>query len=206
MHLSPDIVHEIVIDHQQAASRHLAEMSPEGLDQDWKLEEFFGIIYVINLRHAHERLLKMTETLKGIGVKSFQIFRAIDGQKELAPEIWQKFKRNWKGFNLRTQKGRERFDKMRKAQAGCYMSHYLLIQSIKKQFDHAIDLLNKAKAQGDAKKVASAAKKARRYSSALILEDDAGFGIVNEEDSSFSLKGCGTVLRQVMQELPKNWD
>ena len=43
MDFPPAIVHEIVIDHQAAASKHLAEMSPQDLDKDWKLNDLFGL-------------------------------------------------------------------------------------------------------------------------------------------------------------------
>ncbi len=205
MDLPVPIVQEIVIDQQQVAAKHLAEMSPEALDLDWKLDEFFGGVYVINLPQAQQRLLEITQTLNNIGLQTFNVFSAVDGRKVVPIAIWKKFKFNWLGHDLKTPIGKARFDYQRKGQAGCYLSHYRLIQSVKRHFDAAMQELKVAQADGDAKQVDVALKKVRRYSTVLILEDDCGFGII-DSDNTVLLTGCGTILRKAMQELPKDWD
>ncbi len=205
MEFPPAIVHEVIIDHQYVSSKHLAEMSPEELDKDWKLDEFFGSVYVINLPQAQQRLQAITANLHSVGMKTFQVFRAVDGRKELEPTIWRKFWKNWQLLPLNTPEGRAAFDNQRKGEAGCFMSRYRLISMVKKQFDEAMQQLKEARDNGDKKKAALAAKTARQYSSVLILEDDNGFGIVKSNDS-ISQAVCGFILRQALQELPNDWD
>ncbi|MCE5318422.1 MAG: hypothetical protein LLG04_13815, partial [Parachlamydia sp.] len=64
----PDIVNESVVEAKQdstwhiplcaVADSHLQAMGPDDLDKDWKLQEFFETIIVINLPHAEERLAR----------------------------------------------------------------------------------------------------------------------------------------------------
>ncbi len=205
MDFPPAIVHEIVIDHQAAASKHLAEMSPQDLDKDWKLNDLFGCFYVINLPQAKERLQKVTQNLHSIGLRNFKVFNAVDGRKVLKQAIWQKFWKNWHSYDLKTSEGRKKFDNQRKGEAGCFMRHYRVIKAVKTVYEEAMQQLQQARASGNEKLAALAAQRARRYSSVVVLEDDNGFGIINN-DHTVSLAGCGAILRQAMQELPPDWD
>src|SRR5688572_19881518 len=85
---------KILLDHlirnyriQEIASNHLSTMSSDELNQNWKLNEFFENIMVINLPHALKRLEDITKNLKAIGTKKFKIFKAIHGRTEIDESI-----------------------------------------------------------------------------------------------------------------------
>lgn len=209
----PPIVHEQVVTQQNwdiplgyIADAHLDTMSPEALDKDWRLHEFFGTIVVINLPQAEQRLKKITKQLHRIGTDSFEIFRAIDGRKELPPSIWKKILGNRDRLNDRTKSGKKAIDLVHQGEAGCYMSHYSLLKSIKEKFDKALSELEEAKASHNEELIQQSIQNVRKYSRVLILEDDVGFGIVNHRRKIAVRKGTGRLLRQALSEVPENWD
>lgn len=184
------------------AQKQLKTMTPDELDADWRLNDFFGTIAVINMPQDTARLERITGELNGIGTYDFEIFPGIDG-RTLDPAIWQKFKLNRlkhknKDFN--------NFDRMHQGEAGCYMSHYLLIKQTKEAFDRALEELQLAKAAHDRLAISNATEKVRKYSRLLIFEDDNGFGIVNEKKTKSSKTNAGVLFRKALKELPKDWD
>lgn len=188
------------------AQEHLATMSPEELDLDWRLNDFFGTIAVINLPQDTFRLKRITEELNAIGTYDFEVFPAIDGRKELDPAIWMKLKKNRLGNNIEANEKKNILDRLHQGEAGCYMSHYLLIKRTKEAFDNAINELKNALALNDPFALSDAKHKVRKYSRILIFEDDNGFGIVKKKKSKSSKKNLGTLFRKAIKELPKKWD
>jgi GR25 family glycosyltransferase involved in LPS biosynthesis len=188
------------------ANTHLAELSEEELDQDWKLNDFFGTIIVINLPEAKERLKLITEQLHEIGIKNFYTFPAINGRKDLKSSIWKKMHRNRDRVDPNTKEGKLALDRLHQAEAGCYMSHYKAIQLVKDKFEQAMTDLVTAQLTHDDQTIRQAENKVRQYSRVLILEDDSGFGIVNKERTNVSKKGVGCLLRKALSHLPDEWD
>lgn len=192
---------------KQTAKKHLTLMSDDELDADWKLNEFFGTIAIINLPKDTERLSRTIGELQHIGVYTYEIFPAIDGRSEVSPHIWQKFVDNPRTtFDINTPEGKLAFDRLRQGIAGCYLSHYYLIQQAKAAFDSALMQLEIAAANRDPLAIDLAKDLVRKYSSILILEDDNGFGIVDSKGASSSKKGVGRLLRQALIEMPDGWD
>lgn len=187
------------------AYKHLAAMSEDELDSDWKFNEFFGTVTVINLPQAEQRLKSVSEEFRNIGTE-FEIFRAIDGCKELEPSIWQKIDDNRDGNDISTEEGRLAQDRFLQGAAGCYMSHYRLIQRIKDCFDRAMIDLYSAQEVKDENAIEKAYRNLRKYSSVLIIEDDCGFGIVNNTNNSADRKGVGVQWRKTLCDLPDDWD
>lgn len=211
----PPIVHERLVSRQDyswdtspnlIAQKHLATMSPEELDHDWRLNDFFGTIAVINLPQDTARLKRITEELNSIGTYDFEVFPAIDGRKDLDPSIWTKLKKNRLGNNIAEGEKKNTLDRLHQGEAGCYMSHYLLIKRTKEAFDSATNELKNAVAHNDEFAISNATDKVRKYSRILIFEDDNGFGIVNKKKSKSSKKNSGTLFRKALKELPKQWD
>lgn len=213
------VVHEYVLTNkeQQAklfsrpslrsiAKNHLKTMTKSELDSDWKLDEFFETIFVVNLPQSSTRLQKMTEELHAIGTKNFEVFKAIDGRREVAPELWQKFYLNLHGIGNDTEEGKKALDELHKGQAGCYMSHYTILQNVHNAFQNALKDLKAAQKAQDSLAARQHKKTARKYSRVLILEDDGGFGILNNETQIISKKGVGRILRKALSKLPDNWD
>lgn len=212
--LPKEIVHECVvepIDNQTwnlplniFANQHLANMSDAELDKDWKLNDFFGTVAIINLPNASQRLDSITHELRSIGTDVFEVFSGIDGRKELDSSLWLKMNSNREKINHNTPEGQNTFDSLRQGETGCYMSHYKLIAFLKDSFDCARQALSAALLSGDTERVQQAEEEVRKYSRVLILEDDCGFGIVDK--NSVSTQGVGKIFRLAMQELPDNWD
>lgn len=190
----------------QIADNHLSHMSKRELDADWKLQDFFGTIAVINLPDAKDRLQRITQELHSIGVDDFTVFPAIDGRKELDSAIWNKFYLNLHNIDSSTDEGKHALDLLHQGQAGCYMSHYQLIQQIKKAFDNAWIKLELAKTLNDKEGIYDAEQEILKYSRVLILEDDCGFGFLDQSTDAISKKGAGKLLRQAFSELPDDWD
>lgn len=186
------------------AEKHLLTMEPEELDNDWKLNEFFENIVVINLPRSKDRLASITEELRSIGTQSFNRFDAIDGRAELEPFIWQKFFSNRENYDPETEEGRVALDSLHKGEAGCYMSHYAVLKAVAEAFAKAKIKLEEAKKSRNVTTIDHAEKQVRHYSRILILEDDSAFGVL--EGPQISKEGAGTVLRQAIQELPMDWD
>lgn len=192
---------------KEIAKDHLAHMSPEELDADWKLNEFFGTIAIINLPKDTSRLSRTLEELHHIGVHNYDIFPAIDGRKEVSPDIWKKMVDNPRvTFDIHTPDGKLALDRLQQGVAGCYMSHYRLIQYMKASFDLALQQLEIANINRDPQAINQAKDLVRKFSTVLILEDDNGFGIVNANGLTCSKEGTGLLLRKALMELPDNWD
>lgn len=210
---NPAIVHENIVLRLDwdiplsiIAERHLDTMNSQALDKDWKLQEFFGTIAVINLAQATARLKKVTRQLHRIGTDAFDIFPAIDGRKDVPESIWKKMLGNRDRLDERTRKGKKALDLLHQGEAGCYMSHYSLIKSVKEKFDQALLDLAEAKAAHNEELMKKSVQKVRKYSRVLILEDDVGFGIVDRRRQIALRKGTGRLLRKALSELPDNWD
>lgn len=211
LNVSVPVVHErmVSLDHSyempslnSIAKAHLKTMTRKELDNDWKLNEFFGSIVVINLPHDTERLSRIIEELHQVGVHDFEIFPAINGRQDVDEAIWRKFKHT----DLRKPEDKEALDRLHKGEAGCYLSHYRVIQNIKNSFENALWQLNEAIKSNNQEGIKQATKLAQKYSRVLILEDDNGFGIVDEDKISSSKTGVGYLLRQALLEIPDKWD
>lgn len=189
---------------QSIAERHLLTMEPEELDADWKLNEFFENIVVINLPRSKERWASITAELHAIGTQSFNRFKAIDGRTELAPFIWQKFFSNREGYDLTTEEGQAALDELHKGEAGCYMSHYLILKETAEEFEKAKVLQKLAKNSRNPELIRAAETQLRHYSRVLIFEDDSAFGFLKNDQ--ILKEGAGTVLRKAISELPRDWD
>ena len=190
----------------QLAQMHLDTMSKKALDRNWKLHELFGTIAVINLPIARERLRKVTEELHTIGTDTFEVFPAVNGCKDVDPSIWKKFFLNLHHIDISTEDGKLAFDRLHQGQAGCYLSHYRLIQKMKAAFEGAMEQLRIAKETHNTEAIALAEKEALKHSRVLILEDDSRFGFLNEKTLQVSQKGIGTVLHEALLALPDDWD
>lgn len=191
------------------ASEHLNTMSKTELDQDWKLNDFFETIFIINLPNATERLEKISTELSSINTQSFAVYSAIDGRKNLDSSIWKKIRTNLHKLyriNTKTRKGRLAVKRLHQGQAGCYMSHYKLIQQAKDAFDDAKKEFELAKASCDTDAIQRAIKNVRKYSRVLILEDDSGFGFLKAKQSVVLKDEAGQLLRKALETLPDDWD
>lgn len=216
--VSTPIVHECVVTREDnphwndslnsIAARQLSTMSDEELDKDWKLNEFFGTIAVINLPSATKRLEGITKELANVGATSFETFRAVNGRTELESIIWKKFIRKKHGGRFRddSRKSREQVFNVFKGEAGCYMSHYRIIQKVKDAFETSLEELKEAEGTANAELIENAQNKVRKYSRLLILEDDAGFGFVESDMMTVTKEGVGKHLREALINLPPDWD
>ncbi|MCE5318048.1 MAG: hypothetical protein LLG04_11915 [Parachlamydia sp.] len=188
------------------AARQLTTMSNEEMDNDLSLNAFFGSVYVIHLPQAEERLKRLLENFREIGIKDFVLFPACDGKRELPGEITSKMYSLWGSQgNLATIEKIRAIENQQKAEAGCFMSHFRVIQEIKTKFEEALVSYERAKLQGKHEAMDGLAKEVRRYSSVLILEDDNAFGFLAEDKKTTTLKGCGLLLRLALMEMPKQW-
>lgn len=185
------------------AARQLTTLSEEEMDKDLGLNAFFGSVYVIHLPKAEERLTSLLENFREIGLKDYVLFPACDG-RELPREISSKMFSLWSSRELKSIEGIRAFEKQQKGEAGCFMSHYRVIQEVKAKFEEALKAYEKAVSQG-AQEAMELAKEVRRYSSVLILEDDNAFGFLAEDKRTATLKGCGLFLRLALMEMPKQW-
>src|SRR5262249_15944479 len=127
------------IDHQKIALEQLHSMSDHELDHDLKLQDFFGSIYVINLPHATTRLERMTRELNKVGVYDFVVWRAVNGRnpEEVPEALWRKMSLNWRVLDLSTSDGEQKLARQFQGETGCYLSHFRLLQHVKKQYDLA---------------------------------------------------------------------
>jgi GR25 family glycosyltransferase involved in LPS biosynthesis len=175
---------------------------------NWGLQDHFGSVYVINLEHAEQRRIQITEALESIGIykNDFEFFTGLDGRKDLDESIWKKMHMNWAKIDTSTPEGLAKLHRQFQGEAGCYMSHYRLIQRVSKAFDEAETELQKAKLANDEIKIDEAKKKVKKYSSVLILEDDTGFGIVQKDSTSVTLEKTDEIFKEAMKELPVHWD
>lgn len=192
-----EIVWEIPL--SEIATKHLETMSPMELDSDWRLNEFFGQIYVINLPEATKRLKRLKIEFEKIAC-NFKIFTAIDGRKSVDKEIWNKFYLDLHDVGKK-EGGLER---LHQSQAGCYLSHYKIILKVKKAFEQALQDFKSAKAEEDPEKMDQSIASLRKFSRVLIFEDDVGFGTINSD--VVSMRGVGQILRKALITLPEDWD
>ena len=213
------------ISHQTIAQEHLLSRTPEDLDTNWNLNDFFGHVYVINLddnpngkdsTQFSRRLARITADLDKIGRCVFERVRATYGAVELDRRVWDRIDDN--SFHLTNS---EELDRQHRGQAGCFMSHYRVIQDANAkhlqaqvELADALALLDKAVGQDERKIVQIAIEQAKakitEYSSILILEDDNGFGFLNKHDektpAEVQMTGAGVLFRKVMSELDDDWD
>lgn len=194
------------IDHQSLAREDLATLSPEALDQDWKLESYFGSIYVINLSHATARLEHVRKQLAQVGGKNFEVFSAIDGRKEVDEAIWRKIREKPEMKGARTAQEIMKYERQLQGEAGCYLSHLSVVETVREKYKQAVKDLEQACLSQDPAQIEAASKAVKKYSSVLILEDDNGFGIVGLDKQSVTMKTVGTIFRKAMSELPTDWD
>lgn len=185
------------------AASHLTTMDEAELDKDWRLDELFETIILINLPQATERLENATKQLNNIGVYNFEVFRAIDGRKEVGKEIWSKFHSNRDAINPSKPEGKANLDLLHQAEAGCYLSHYKVVEKVKNAFDAAVQKMNDAKQSQDQEAWKDAYSEAQKFSRVLILEDDCNFGRILEEE--VVTQGSGVFLRKNLRELPNDW-
>lgn len=195
--------HSCTIEIPVVAAQQLATMSDEEMNKDLALNSFFGSVYVIHLPKAEERLKRLLENFQEIGLKDFVLFPACDG-RELPREISSKMFSLWAARDLKTMEGIRAFENQQKGEAGCFMSHFQVIQEVKAKFEKALLAYEKAVALGDTA-ASELAKEVKRYSSVLILEDDNAFGFLSEDKMTATLKGCGLLLRLALMEMPKQW-
>lgn len=200
------IEYPFIIDHQKTALEQLGSLSSDTLDKDWRVYDYFGCLYVINLPRAKDRLETITKDLHDIGIEQFKIMRAVNGRKEVPKKHWKKMTNNWANHNLNKKRGRKKFKKQQQGETGCYLSHLKVIKLVKKKFDQANRNLQRAILSGKNKAIKTARTHARRYSSVIILEDDNAFGIVAENNQEATLNKVGELFRKAMAELPKDWD
>lgn len=86
------------------------------------------------------------------------------------------------------------------------MSHYHVILEVKEAFDNAKRQLELAKATHDEEKIHDAISQMQKYSSILIIEDDSGFGLLNNQQTAVTKQKAGYYLRKALQDLPDDWD
>lgn len=177
--------------HQAIAEKNLRELSSEELDKNWKLNEYFGHIYVINLddrpnaadpQKHKQRFDRVVSDLNKVGCTTFERLRATYGAHELDESIWKRVSDNSWGRSVGEELKRQHMN-----QAGCFMSHYRAIKNANENYVKAEALLKSSQyllensQTDDEKRIAqnsikAAEKRIKEYSSILILEDDNGFG------------------------------
>ena len=177
-----DIISEIVPLHQVAES-HLSTMNNLELDEDWKLNDFFGVIQVINDASSVKKLESIASELESVGVYDYEIFPAVAGFS-LDPLIQTKC------------------EGQSPVEAGRYMTHYRLLKQVKRKFEQAVLDYYTAQVKHDEKGIKKAKANLHQNRSVLILKDTIGFGT----NKSTGTKGLGRVLRETLRGLPENWD
>ncbi|MDB6081100.1 MAG: lipooligosaccharide galactosyltransferase [Chlamydiia bacterium] len=193
------------IDHQAITQKQLVTRSIEELDADWNLESFFGSIYVINLPQATQRLEQITEQLRDVGVKNFEILSATNGRKDLPERLWKKMRQKSVQKDMSADE-RKKFDLQRQGETGCYISHLRLLELVRDNYKQALITLKAAEATGNPKAIQAASALVKKYSSVLIFEDDTGFGVAGLDRKSITKRSVGTIFRKAMAELPSDWD
>ncbi len=208
--------------HQEIAEKHLKEMTKQQLDEDWKLDDFFGHVAVINLDRSPHRLEQVTKELEQVGLNEgqFERFSAVDGLK-LDEKIWKRIDSN---FNYLFP-GSQQLKKQNKGEVGCFFSHYQLLKKVRDQFQEAMKNLEEAKRNNNVSEIEKAEREALKYSNVLILEDDNCFGRVDEDERgtlvttyadgktkdvmkarSKTIEKAGRIFRKAMRALPREWD
>jgi len=172
--------------HKIAAS-HLHTMTPDELDADWKLLDFFGHIKVVG-REGSERDLVMQKEFGKIGLKKgdYEYSDPVDGSIQD-----ESLKNKVVSWSYKNEKGRN-------GVLGCTLAHYNLILDTKSKYDAAV------KAFEQDPESLKARSEVKKYSSVLIMEDNCAFGILDGQTPI--LKKVGKQFREVMQSLPLDWD
>ena len=208
---TPKSAYEYTIDVSQLekpiqiiANEHLENYSPEELDLNWRLHEFFDTRIVINLDRATERLTTFTEETQKIGIPSVDRFSAVDGATQVPPSIWNKFYLNRCNVDLSTEVGQKIFNRIRTREAGCFLSCLGVYQKIKNSFDAALQNLREAEKSQDQDKIIAAKGLVASSSRALIFEDDAAFGFL--QDKGATKEGAGYYPNKALAQVPEDWD
>lgn len=189
---------------QSIGKKHLNQFSDEELDLNWHLHECFESIYVINLDRASERLNTFTKEVQSIGIPSFERFKGVDGATEVPDSIWNKFYLNRCNLDISTELGQKIFNRIRKREAGCFLSCLGVYQKIKQAFDRALHDLHEAEESLDPLKIAAARGEVAKRSRALIFEDDAAFGFL-KGDIAYR-EGAGAYFNKAITQVPDDWD
>lgn len=180
------------------ARQELAASSPEELDRDWHLKDYFGQIKVISGNIHSERFARCVAELEQIGLQpaDYQIAPGVDGST-IDPAIWKRAN-NWQWYDTDAQK---------QGRTGCMMAHYRAIEETYERYKEAQEELHQLRMEQEADKglIQQAKERLASYSSLLLIEDNAGFGQVTG-DQTASLEGVGTQLRQLLSGLPEDWD
>lgn len=210
-------VHSIA--HQKIAQAALSSMTSEEMDRNWKLDEIFGQVRFINLDGHTERLEGLFQSLKSIGLKKglYSRYSGCIGTN-LPKETYDRMRSNYKKIDASTESGRRQLDRQHMGQMGCYLSHYLLIKETASNYELAEKKLNALPWNASVEERRKAEDELRKYSSILILEDDARFGRILPEhiteldggigaySDTFTHKGNGKIFYEAMKDLPENWD
>lgn len=86
------------------------------------------------------------------------------------------------------------------------MSHYRLVKLVYQTYIQAKEQLAIATENHDTKGIDEAAKTLYRYSRVLILEDDFGFGYLDNKNQILTKKSVGYTLCKALVDLPDHWD
>ncbi len=177
------------------ANQHLSTMDAATLDRDWKLNEFFGHIKVLGGKTS-SRYGQLVEEMQKIGL-SEDDFIAVPGVEgaDLPKKLWSKVP-DWAAKSERGKQG----------VAGCTIAHYNLILDTKTKYDEALNNYNALILRDlvTIEELTFAQQEVKKYSSVLILENNAAFGSL--QNGNPELKGVGTQFRQTIKQLPNDWD
>jgi lipopolysaccharide cholinephosphotransferase len=219
----------------EIAQGHLDEMTNEEMDNDWMLSEFFGHARILNLDINPARLERAKEHLARIGAdEDFSTrFKGILGRTSLDPKLWDRVDSNYKHYDVNDPEQYALLVKQHAGQAGCYMSHYQIVKETREKYYGALSELEQARYnfnhneeadQEDLQEALDAAlKNVMKYSSVMIIEDDNGFGIVEQDGAQIAsygrkanqikvtghklkMEGTGRILREAIRDLPEDWD
>jgi hypothetical protein len=178
-----------------------------GLDRNWNLRNYFGHIRVISNDPQSPRFLQCITELEKIGLTSddYEIEKGVRGST-LPETIWSRMNSPEKyHFNA------DELRRMAQGQAGCYMAHYLVLKKTHDLYVKAQKKYEELKndSTSSSENISAAANEVKRLSSVIIIEDNNGFGRVIDSrggDQGVTLDGEGLRFRQVMKDLPEDWD
>lgn len=181
------------------AAQDLETMTDEELDRNWKLDQFFGEIKVISTDPQGVRCRRCKEELALIGLQEgcYSLFPGVEGYS-LTPSLWKRAENWWDD---------EDSDKQRQGRMGCFMAHFLAIKDSAEKLEIATEYLEELYDDQTAslEAISDAEASVRRYSSVLIIEDNAGFGRVLDATHA-TREAMGRKLRLALHELPEGWD
>ncbi len=110
-------------DSNRAAQEYVRVVDSDQWDRNWRLNDHFGSIYVINLAHKTERMERAREELSRVGVTHFTRFEAVNGRFDVPESIWGRFHCNWQGYDTTIEEERKALVRQFQGEAGCYLSH-----------------------------------------------------------------------------------